>query len=192
MAELTDRRGDQVTEEGDAWNLFQRHRGKVIAVLSRCFRLSTEDIQDLTQEALVKVASSPIPSNIRSPQAWFVTAASNLAKNLFRALEIRRPFEAAMPSDPAALDVERGFWTRAASTPEDDAIRREQLRHLKAAILELPAIDRQVVLLRMQGRSYREIADILGLPSENAAKLRMSRAMARLREALAEDLEGLD
>ena len=60
---------------------------------------------------------------------------------------------------------------------------REQRNAMLAAIRELPAIDRQVVVLHLEGLSYEEIAHVSGL-SQSAIATRLSRIRARLTEVV--------
>jgi len=61
-----------------------------------------------------------------------------------------------------------------------DAQRRARLR---AAVLRLPLVPRQVLTLTLEGLTPREIAEVLGV-SENNVAVRLSRARRLLREAL--------
>jgi RNA polymerase sigma-70 factor (ECF subfamily) len=67
-----------------------------------------------------------------------------------------------------------------ARDPEDD----EDVRRLYAAIRGLKPIDRALVLLALEGRSHREIAEVTGLGTDNVG-VRLSRCRARLRRMLA-------
>lgn len=80
----------------------------------------------------------------------------------------------------------------AASDPRPDAgerlIAAEDRRRLAAAIEALPDATREVVTLYYrEGRSARQVGDLLGL-REEAVKQRLSRARARLKESLLEDV----
>jgi RNA polymerase sigma-70 factor (ECF subfamily) len=65
--------------------------------------------------------------------------------------------------------------------------RRERLR---AAVLALPLDPRQVISLRLEGLSTKEIADVLGITENNAA-VRLTRARRALRQVL-ESTGGLE
>ena len=55
---------------------------------------------------------------------------------------------------------------------------------VESAVAQLPAAQRQIVVMRVvEGRSYREIARVLDC-NEAACKMRMSRALRRLRNEL--------
>ena len=72
----------------------------------------------------------------------------------------------------------------AAPAGPDDA-QRELLEGVYARIRELPELDRSLVLLSLDGLSYREMAAIHGL-SESNVGARLSRSKAQLVQQLKE------
>lgn len=76
-------------------------------------------------------------------------------------------------------------WMEAGPVPEKEILDREVLR---AAMLALSEEHREVVLMHeVEGLSYAEIAEILGVP-EGTVKSRLHHAFSRLREKLGGDL----
>jgi RNA polymerase sigma-70 factor (ECF subfamily) len=78
-----------------------------------------------------------------------------------------------------------------AASPAENAADRELLDNLYAAIHALPAADRALVLLLLDGLAYREIAEIMGL-TENQVGVALTRARKRLAAQLkgvADELE---
>lgn len=74
------------------------------------------------------------------------------------------------------------------NTPAADLIKREDRVRLATAIEALPDDAREVVtLFYREGRSVRQVADLLGM-REDAVKQRLSRARAKLREAMLEQI----
>ena len=71
-----------------------------------------------------------------------------------------------------------------APSPEDKLDRRRRQESLRTAIRQLPLSSRQVLTMRLEGLSYREISEVLG-GTENNAMVRASRARGRLAEILA-------
>lgn len=70
------------------------------------------------------------------------------------------------------------------SATAETALAEEQDRQgLLAAIRELPAIHREVLVLALEGMEYREIADVVGI-SESNVGVRLNRARERLRKLL--------
>lgn len=122
--------------------------------------------EDLSQEAFgryfeqVRTGAS---AEIRSPRAWLLTVASNLAYNHFRA-ETRRSAREQLPSAaPAETDV--------------DAV-----IDVREALSRLEARDRIALLLRHSGFSYAEIAEATGLAAGSVGTT-LARAQRRFRDA---------
>jgi RNA polymerase sigma-70 factor (ECF subfamily) len=67
--------------------------------------------------------------------------------------------------------------------PDSSLILREKREAMLAAIRELPSIDRQVIVLHLEGLSYEEIEQVSGL-SQSAIATRLTRIRARLTEAV--------
>ena len=62
------------------------------------------------------------------------------------------------------------------NTPSKDAIQEEETQRAKKLVHELPEPYRETVLLRFEGKSYTEIANILSV-SEEVVRKRFSRAL---------------
>jgi RNA polymerase sigma-70 factor (ECF subfamily) len=67
--------------------------------------------------------------------------------------------------------------------PEQSFSAEQQRQRLLTAVLKLPMGYRQVVTLALEGMSYREIGDILGIAESNAGA-RLTRARQMLRRSL--------
>jgi len=68
-----------------------------------------------------------------------------------------------------------------AMSPLEAAIGEEALQRYDAALERLSAEDREVIIARVElGLSHREIADAVGKPSADAARMAVGRALARL------------
>jgi RNA polymerase sigma factor (sigma-70 family) len=79
-----------------------------------------------------------------------------------------------------------------APTPEEEVAAQEILCMVRDALGQLDAKQCHVLELRFVGDlSYREIGDALGITSNNAG-VRINRALARLKAALAHIVEGAD
>lgn len=107
-------------------------------------------------------------------QAYLRQALMNRLRNELRRLG-RKPapstLDSAMPgADPSPLDA---------------AIRQEQLDRYTAALDRLESADRDAVIGRLEfGLSYRELAEMLGKPSPDAARMTVTRALERLAAAM--------
>jgi len=169
--------------------LVRRHEPMVLAIVRR-YAGTPDDARDLAQKTFLRAFEHARRSLGRGARAavpfrrWLVRVAINLAKNHRRdALRIvRAPLE----------DVERQGAAAGAATDADarDALlRQEAERRMRAAVLQLPPRQREVLTLRIDAElPFAEIAESLSI-SENAAKVSFHHATRALRAALAgEDL----
>lgn len=145
-------------------DLFTEHRHGVFRYLCRTVG-QVEAARDLTQEVFLRVARADVPK--RDPaglRAWVFTIARNLALNHARDGQRRpAPVDLAETAGPAVQEL-------------GVAIQR--------ALAALPAVDRDVFLLReTAGLSYGEIATACELTVE-AVRARLHRARIELRAAL--------
>jgi RNA polymerase sigma-70 factor (ECF subfamily) len=144
--------------------LFARHRQGVFCYLYRMVG-QAETARDLTQEVFLRMARSEVPDAPPSAlRAWVFTIARHLALNHLRDGS-RRPETTALTeqSQPATQEI---------------AIA------LREAIDGLPALDRDVFLMREAGGlSYDEIARACDL-APGAVRSRLHRARQQLRENL--------
>ena len=80
--------------------------------------------------------------------------------------------------DEAEIDVQDPSANAEAALAEE-----QERQRLVAAIRDLPAIHREVLVLALEGMGYREIADVVGI-SESNVGARLNRARERLKELL--------
>ena len=77
--------------------------------------------------------------------------------------------------------------TEIAPSPLEQAIGRESLEAYEAALEQLPDPHQEAVVLRIEmGWTYPAIAEALGSPTPNAARMTVARALARIAEAMDE------
>jgi RNA polymerase sigma-70 factor, ECF subfamily len=71
------------------------------------------------------------------------------------------------------------------SSPLQSAIRREQQERYEAALCRLRESERELIVARLElGLTYEEMAEALGKPSWNAARMAVARALIRLASEL--------
>jgi RNA polymerase sigma-70 factor, ECF subfamily len=162
------RRGD----EGAFGLLVERYQRPAYAVaLSVTGR--HEDAEDAAQEAFL-VALDRL-EECRSPErfgGWLMTIVRNRSKNLVRREALRETDE-----------VPPGARSKI-PTPDRVAETTELRTLLKEALMELPQMQRQIVLLHdLEGWKHREIADRLDLPC-GTVRSHLHFARKALRDAL--------
>ena len=85
---------------------------------------------------------------------------------------------------PPAAELTDSYQSEAAS-PLDIAIGREGVARYEAALQLLRPADREAIIGRLElQHDYQELAVILGKPNANAARVAVTRALARLMEHL--------
>jgi RNA polymerase sigma-70 factor (ECF subfamily) len=119
--------------------------------------------------------------------SWLYTIVANNCLMKHRQKKSRALEESLEAMDTPAASEDGHFATTVArweETPADLFLRKELSSQLESAIAKLPADSRVVFVLRdVEGKSTEETASIVGI-TEEAAKSRLRRARAFLREQL--------
>jgi RNA polymerase sigma-70 factor (ECF subfamily) len=127
---------------------------------------------DLAQEALLRLYQrGSLPD---APDAWLITVAMNLFRNA-RSMQTRRR---------RLLTVARAEAVLAdpAPSPAHVAMDVASSTRVRAALDQLPERERQLLLLRAEGFSYREISTALDVNEASIGTL-LARAKRAFREA---------
>ena len=163
-------------DEGAFSSLYERHATTMFRFLRRLVgqRELAEDVLQTTFLSVVRARGRYQPgTNVRS---WFYAIAANAARDALRRARVRAVEQQAPDGgggSPTLGDL-------GATTDADPALRAA----LVAALGTLPADQREAVVLHhLEGLSFPEIADILGI-SAGAAKVRAHRGYERLRVRL--------
>jgi len=138
---------------------------------------NAERAADVAQDTYVRLAAIP-PTNldIQNPRAFVYRVAGNLAIDMMRR-------EGRIAADFTLLEAAETVPDTAPS-PEASALARERLRLLEAALDELPSKPRLALLLsRVEGRSFVEIARQLGVSESMVAKY-IAQALRHCRDRL--------
>lgn len=135
------------------------------------------ETDDLVQIALVRALDKVERFEARREGAFLAYLRQillNLVRDEIRRVG-RRPEHTELDMDPGAA----GMVLAAAGS--------DTIREYEAALEKLPEIQQQAVLLRVEfGYSHQEIAEAIGSPSANAARMTVTRALARLAEIMDE------
>ena len=135
------------------------------------------DTQDLVQDTLVNSLRRLDQFDSRHEgalQAYLRQAVLNRIRDEARRFTRR----------PPATELTESFQSDAAS-PLDIAIGREGVARYEAALQRLRPSDREAIIGRLElQHDYQELALILGKPNANAARVAVTRALARLMEQL--------
>lgn len=168
--------------------LITRHSVDIYALLYRLTE-DAEEAADLTQEtflsALKAIKKFRGDADLKT---WLFRIAVNESRNRFRWWK-RRSREKTFSLDATIGDSETPIHeTFSGNTlnPEENALRLEREKRLKKALLELPDIFREaIVLCDIEGLSYDEIAQTLDI-NLGTVKSRIARGRDELRKKLAD------
>ena len=155
-------------------SLLQQHAGIVFKVANTYAQLA-EDRADLAQEITAQLwRAYPKYDPSRRFSTWMYRVALNVAISHLRNQDLRRR-HAAISLDESLHDI--------ADARATDHEREQHIRLLHAFIARQPPLDRALLLLYLDERPQREIAEILGI-SENNVSTKIGRLKQRIRDEL--------
>jgi RNA polymerase sigma-70 factor (ECF subfamily) len=168
-------------QEADFRILFEswaHQYGGLVLRVARAYTVAEEDRQDLAQEILLQLwCSLPRFEGRAKESTWIYRVALNTALAWRRADSRRRQRFTPL------LEVE--------DIPADEAERRarldneEAVARLYSAIRALPKVDAALVMLHLDGLSYRETAEVFGISEINVG-VKLTRARKALAELMKE------
>jgi len=168
------------TTMGTARDRFQgllAQHEKIVFKVAGMYCRNAEDRRDLAQEICVQAwRSFGSYYATRSFSTWMYRIALNVAISFARSAGHRARH--AVPLDEHAHDVA----DESAIPHESD----ERVRALHAFIDQLDALNRALMLLYLENRSYREIAEVLGITETNVAT-KINRLKQRISSGIAGD-----
>ena len=155
----------------------REHSSSVMKV-ARAYAITDEECQDLAQEILLQAWRSLAKFEGRANAAtWFYRVALNTAMNWQRKDKTRRTKQKPL------IEVQ-AIPARGDSSVEH-AQQQDTVEKLYRAIHRLPKSDAALVLLYLDGLSYDEMSNVLGI-SKNNVGVKLSRA----KKALGVQMEG--
>jgi RNA polymerase sigma-70 factor, ECF subfamily len=153
--------------------LMERYEAPLRRYLKRLTGWGDEEVSDILQEAYIKMYRHlhDYDEDLKF-STWAYRITHNQAIDTIRSVETR-PFL----SQVALEDVEQ--FLPATTDTEADFLRSEDLGAVRRAILSLPVLYRDVLILRfLEEKSYEEIVDIIKKPKGTVATLiRRGRAL---------------
>ncbi|MDT9597372.1 RNA polymerase sigma factor [Sphingosinicella rhizophila] len=119
--------------------------------------LPAEDIDDLIQEGYCRLSALDAFKHVENPGAFFLTTVRNILANRWARARVVRI--------DAISEIEAMAGADQAPSPERMAGDRRELGRVRALIAALPHRCRRIVeLRRIDGRSQREVAEMMGVP----------------------------
>jgi RNA polymerase sigma factor (sigma-70 family) len=144
-----------------------------------CQRLTGDrDVaEDVAQEAMVRLFAHEVDGPPPALRAWLFKTATHLIRDRYRVDENRRRLLQENPVMPSAVEG-----------PERSFERKAEQELARKALEQLPERDREMLVLRYEGFSYKEIADVVNVAASSVGTL-LARAERRFVEALDGGLE---
>ncbi len=132
-----------------------------------------DQADDLAQEAFFRLLDRGVQGEEPGLKVWLFRVATNLVRDRARTRETRRRLLSALPPpDPVP-------------GPDREMERQERARQVRLALEELSPRDQEMLLLRQEGFSYKEIADAVGVAPGSVGTM-LARALRRFSEGLGE------
>ena len=167
--------------------LYNRYGSRLLSYIHSIVGADEEAAEDIFQECFIRLFrererrcnQTPPPETIKNVGGWLFRVARNQALNHIRARRYLAPL-------PVVYDEHLLVTVEEAHAGiYGDADNEEMLMQAVNMVVEtLPSALREVFILReVNGMSYEETADIVGC-SEEAARMRLSRARSAIRRAL--------
>lgn len=144
--------------------------------LARWLLRNPVDAQDVTQEAMLRAFRFFPNFRAGNARAWLLQIVRNCC---YTWLQKQNIFEDLSDLEESTLPIEK-------HTPESLALANADRKHLAAALENLPAAFREILVLReLEGCSYKEIAAITRRPIGTVMSA-LARARQHLRESLSQ------
>jgi len=150
--------------------------------LARWLLRHDQDAQDVAQEAYLRAFRFFPGFRGGDARAWLMKIVRN---SCYTWLQANRPLQ-----DAAEFDENLFRPDSCAPNPEEAVLQDDSDALVRKAMEKLPPNYREVLILReLEGMSYKEIADITGMPAGTVMSS-LSRARGRLRQILTGPMSG--
>ena len=145
----------------------------IIIKICRAYTNTQEDFEDYYQEVCLQIWRSHRTFDQRAAwSTWIYRVSLNVCMTLLKTQKRTRRLFASDDVPPQLVEDRRAFAN-------------ESLNRLYDAIRQLSEVDRAVIVLYLDERSYREIGEIIGTNPNNVG-VRINRIKDRLRRILDE------
>lgn len=123
--------------------------------------------EDVAQEAFVRLLEREVDGPLPALRVWLFRTGTHLVRDRWRVSTNRQRLLEIHPVTPSA-----------APDPERELERDEEVHRVRQALDELDERDKELLLMREEGFSYREMADAVGVQASSIGTL-LARAQRR-------------
>lgn len=162
---------DVASSEADFEAAFGEYYPRIVQVLDRMLgdRFEAEEV---AVETFLKLAGERTPlSGYRNLGGWLYRTATRLGIDSMRAAERRRRYE-----EMSAREA------RASDSALEEVLRKERAQNARAALARLSRFQTELLMLRSQGLSYKELAEAMQIKLVSVGKL-LERALTAFERA---------
>lgn len=160
--------------EGPEWADVVAKYADVVYTMAYRLTGDDEEARDLAQDVLIRLHRGLARYREGNFEGWLYRTTVNAFRDRLR--RRKRLREDVLPAEPS--------WMRTGGVVEEAVQQQELHDEVQRALVKLPPEYREAVVLRdLQGRSYDEIAEILGVPS-GTVRSRIHRGREALRQLL--------
>jgi RNA polymerase sigma factor (sigma-70 family) len=144
-----------------------------------CNRLTgdPDQAEDLAQEAFFRLLDRGAEGTDAGLRSWLFMVATNLVRDRSRTRETRRRILSGVPTPEDGPG------------PEEDLARAETIKRVRKGLECLSERDRRMLLLRQEGFSYKEIAEISGISHRSVGTI-LARALQRFAREMSKEESG--
>jgi RNA polymerase sigma-70 factor, ECF subfamily len=180
------------TDSCEATTLYQELRKPLLRYLAG-LGLSPDEAQDVIQEAFLSLhkhlaergslrGSAPKTRPSKSGLDGAPSSQQNIRSWLFRVAHNRARNHQQSYSQRMGEPLDAVFETASSeASPEQTVLARERSARMDNAVRTLAVQERECLMLRAEGLRYREIGEVLGMPTSTVADL-VDRAIKKLAE----------
>lgn len=166
-------------EQRDRFEQWLDAHAAIVHRTARAFTASEADRADLTQELMLAVwRAVPAFREEAKPATFIYRVTHNAAMMWLRGRQRHARLGRSSSCDPDEL-------SGGEPVPDEHAARAQRLARMYTAIRQLGLLDRSLILLALDGVTYKQIAEIHGMTTNNVG-VRLNRIRRRLAELLEE------
>jgi RNA polymerase sigma-70 factor (ECF subfamily) len=151
-----------------------------VHTLARYLLRNAADADDAVQECYLRALHHFDSYRGPAMKPWLLAILRNICSTQFA----RRAARGTLPEAEGLEETAEGpLWQEPQPSPEAELLRHQDEQAIRRLVAALPPVFREIIVLRdINELSYREIADVAGLPVGTVMS-RLARARSMLREA---------